>query len=281
MMSNGNRIDAAVLNEYVDGELDAPGREAVERHLAAEPGAASRVRDYRAQTEALRRAYDPVLDEPVPARLLDVLDRAEEAPASQSRGRIRRFFPTAMAAALALAVGSVAGWVVRGNLIEAEAQRIAMEMFLNEAVSSYSLYARDDSPWSSAGLQEDRSEFGEWFKSERELEVFAPDLDEAGFSFVGGRALPASRGSAGQIIYRDDDGNMIALHFEYVDSRRPGDALRAPHPPRRTAGSYLEQDDVSIYYWNSDSGAASYALLGRLERDGMTSLGEKLLAHFN
>jgi len=186
----------------------------------------------------------------------------------------------AASAVLALALGGYAGWEVRGHIMEQETRHLAMEMFLNEAVSSYSLYAREDSPWREAGLSKDPSEFGQWFKKEWELEISAPELEDAGFRFVGGRALPASQGSAGQMVYRDDDGNMLAIHFNYLDRRGEDNTIHAAATANEAAGSFVERDDVSIYHWSDPSDTANFAVVGPLDEGGMASIGEKLLDHF-
>lgn len=58
-----------ILLAYVDGELSAAERAEVEAALAADPALAERVARERALKAMLSRAYDPVLDDPVPERL--------------------------------------------------------------------------------------------------------------------------------------------------------------------------------------------------------------------
>lgn len=58
------------LMAYADGELDAATRAAVETALAGDPDLARRVAQHRALRERLRGAFDPVLEEPLPERLL-------------------------------------------------------------------------------------------------------------------------------------------------------------------------------------------------------------------
>ncbi|WP_290647587.1 hypothetical protein [Aquisalimonas sp.] len=276
MTGTHSKLGLDVLSDYVAGELDEQARQEVERQLAQSPEDQARVRAYQLQSDALYRAYEPVLDEPIPDRLLAVLtptERADVKPLRSSRSRSRVIFSGAMAASLALAVGGLAGWLVRGHLIEQEAQELAMAIFLDEAFSSYSLYAADDSPWRNAGAQDDPSAFGQWFQEEWELEVAVPDLSEAGYTFVGGRALPESRGSTGQVVYEDADGNMIALYFQYAQDDAP---IRVARGGRE--GSLFEyEDDVFAYYWAAASGQANYAVLGRLGSDDLTALGEKLV----
>lgn len=57
------------LMAYVDGELDAPAQAHVEAAVAADPALAARVRAQRQLRASLQRAFDPVLDEPLPERL--------------------------------------------------------------------------------------------------------------------------------------------------------------------------------------------------------------------
>jgi len=63
-------ISEETLLAYVDGELDAAARAEVEAVIAADPALAAKVEQQRALRTLLERAYEPVLDEPMPARLL-------------------------------------------------------------------------------------------------------------------------------------------------------------------------------------------------------------------
>ena len=60
-----------ILMAYVDGELDATARAAVETAIAQSPEVARRVARQQELRRQLRAAFDGVLNEPVPDRLLD------------------------------------------------------------------------------------------------------------------------------------------------------------------------------------------------------------------
>ncbi|MEJ5211677.1 MAG: anti-sigma factor, partial [Burkholderiales bacterium] len=93
-------MDEQRLHAYVDDALDATTRQEVEAYLARHPEAAARVAAWRRQKQALHALFDPVLAEPVPARLLP------RAPAA----RWLRY-----AAMLAwLGLGVILGWLGRG-----------------------------------------------------------------------------------------------------------------------------------------------------------------------
>ncbi len=82
-MTGGNPMDFETLHEYLDDQLDAAARAEVERYLAAHPEEYERVEEYRAHNETIRRLYDNVLAEPVPACLSGVLQpRAIEPDAA-------------------------------------------------------------------------------------------------------------------------------------------------------------------------------------------------------
>ena len=71
-------ISEETLLAYADGELDAVARAEVEAAIAADPALAAKVEQHRALRTLVARAYEPVLDEPMPARLLAA---AQMAPA--------------------------------------------------------------------------------------------------------------------------------------------------------------------------------------------------------
>ncbi|MBV9724098.1 MAG: hypothetical protein JO299_02890 [Gammaproteobacteria bacterium] len=64
-----NFSDETVMS-YVDGELDEPTRTAIEAALASDPTLVQRVARQRALLERLHQGLDPVLQEPLPERLL-------------------------------------------------------------------------------------------------------------------------------------------------------------------------------------------------------------------
>lgn len=69
------------LMQYVDGELDADTRSAVDAAIASDPQVAEKVERQRTLRLSLQRTFDAVLVEPVPQRLLDA---ARSAPAGAS-----------------------------------------------------------------------------------------------------------------------------------------------------------------------------------------------------
>jgi anti-sigma factor RsiW len=60
------QVTDSELQAYADGRLGEERSRAVEAWLAARPDDAERIAAYRRLGEELRRAYDPVLDEPLP-----------------------------------------------------------------------------------------------------------------------------------------------------------------------------------------------------------------------
>lgn len=111
-----NPIDDDTLQAYVDGQLDAESAARIDASLATDPALAARVQRERALRAALHGAFDPVLDEPVPARLAALLQApAAEAPMATvmslpSRPPRRRWAMPALAAAASLAALAVLLW---------------------------------------------------------------------------------------------------------------------------------------------------------------------------
>lgn len=109
-------IDDATLFAFIDGELDAEDGARVEAALAADPDLAERMRAHVAMRERLRAAFDPMLAEPLPPRLLDaaqpaaapVVDLAA-ARARPPERRARSGWMRYAALAASLALGIVVG----------------------------------------------------------------------------------------------------------------------------------------------------------------------------
>jgi hypothetical protein len=90
----------------VDGELSGPQRAAFEAEMAADPALARAVEQHRRLTARIASAYAPVLEEPVPPRLIAV------ASAANDRGRPAWGAPQWAAMAACLVVGVAAGRVL-------------------------------------------------------------------------------------------------------------------------------------------------------------------------
>jgi hypothetical protein len=103
------------LMAYADNELDAQTRSAVEAAMATDPEIARRVARHKALRGRLRMAFDRILDEPPPQRLIDA---ARGVPAVRREGNViplrrkappRRAVPQWMALAASLVLGVLIG----------------------------------------------------------------------------------------------------------------------------------------------------------------------------
>lgn len=110
-------ISDEMLMAYVDGELDDSARTAVETYLASVPEGVERLRVFEETGRGLSSLFDQPMREPVPQRLLDVVNAPADVLAFDRSKRasqrpIAMTWPIALAASLTiLAAGGSAYWL--------------------------------------------------------------------------------------------------------------------------------------------------------------------------
>jgi hypothetical protein len=105
-------FDDETLMAYADGELDEAARAAVEVAMAADPDIARRVARHRELRGRLRAAFEPVLTEPLPERLLASVRGARRTGSVVplgSRSAPRWSWPQWAAIAASLVIGVLSG----------------------------------------------------------------------------------------------------------------------------------------------------------------------------
>jgi hypothetical protein len=95
------------LTAYVDGELDSAAATRVKAALLRDPELRRRADRLHGSAQALRGAFDELLAEPVPAKVLDVLERESTSAPAQGRTHVVQL---AIAASFALVIGSLSGF---------------------------------------------------------------------------------------------------------------------------------------------------------------------------
>jgi hypothetical protein len=101
------KLDDNRLAAFVDGELPATEAAEIDALLAGDPNLKARAENLRALKARLKRAYDPIADEPVPARLVAALEEEGSSVVSLRRKTSLRWGAphfSAMAASLAAGV---------------------------------------------------------------------------------------------------------------------------------------------------------------------------------
>lgn len=234
-------ITEADLHAYVDGQLDPERHEQVRAWLQTHPDEQRQVQRWEEQLAGLRLAYDPVLDEPVPMRLLS--------------SRARRRWPQALAAGLAcVATGLIAGWLARGAMQPAQGNAV----FAREALAAHVLFvAEQRHPVEVPAEQE--AHLVAWLSKRLDGKIRAPDLQPQGFELLGGRLLPGEQGPLAQLMYQSKANERLTLTVR-----------RAKTSDKHTGFQVLEQQGASVFYWiDQDFG---YALSGNIDRARMLSL---------
>lgn len=240
---NAQRPDRDTLMAFVDGQLDAVREAEVRHQLALDPRLAADVQALQAQAAALREALDPLLDEPVPARLL------QHASARRP--------PWARAAAIALwiGVGAVAGSLVTERLRPAGdavvAQTEGVQNFLRQAELAYAVYTPDARR--PVEVREG-SDLATWLSRRLERPIVAPDALPGGLVLMGGRLLPGMPGKpAAQLMYQDAQGRRATVYLRAMAK-----------PTAETSFRIVDAANATTFYWVDRNWG--YALTGNLPR---------------
>ena len=226
-MNDEAHITEAELHAYVDGGLTASRRSEVESWLGARPEEAERVAAYRRIGDELRSRYEPVLIEPIPAKLMR---------ASRRRPRWRAIALAATWAVLGLAVGGLAGWQLHA-IRSAPAAFADGTVMARRAAVAHAVYSPEVRHPVEVGADQEQH-LVTWLSKRLGVKVKAPNLADADMSLVGGRLLPGDNGPVAQFMYQTERGRRLTLYVR---------AENAPH--RETAFRYARESNVGVFYW--------------------------------
>lgn len=225
------------LHAYADGQLDGARRSEVEAYLAAHPEAAARVKEYRKQMHMLHAAFDGALNEPVPMRLTNAVHAWS--------------FPHGLAAGvLWLACGLIAGWFAHDILPSPPAK--APLAFAKNALAAHVLYTAEQRHPVEVSAQQEAHLIA-WLSKRLNVPVRAPNLQEQGFSLLGGRLLPGNDAPLAQLMYESMNGERLTLTVRHATQMQAEVGFKV-----------MEQNGVSVFYWiDRDYGYALSADIGK------------------
>lgn len=241
------------LHAYADGRL-APERAAeVEAYLAGQPTAARQVADYQAINAALHRAFDGVLDEPIPAAQAHVVLR-----------RRRRLSLPAAAAVAGVLLGAFGGWVARDRL---GAEGVLAAEVAERARAAYLVYAPETRhPVEVAAA--DSGHLAAWLSNRMGMAFPIPSLADLGFALVGGRLMVGDRGPAALLMYENPQGRRMVL---YVRNDLPEGG--------RGRMQFERGADAGVVYWAD--GSRGFGLSGGFSEAELMPAAHVVRAQFS
>lgn len=256
------------LHAYADHVLPDARRAEVEAYLSSHPDEAERLQAYQTQNLALKDLFNPVLDEPLPEKLL-TLTSAPAAIAPQgdfplgavdpkkrpyfSRGSLER-----IAASLLIAVVSgVSGWLAHGQYqtVVRSAQVVPLS---RQAAVAHVVYSPDvRRPVEVRAEQEDQ--LVTWLSKRLGTQIYPPKLGALGYELIGGRLLPGSSGPVAQFMYHDASGQRLTL---YVTTENTAN--------QETGFRFTREGAINVFYWID--GKFGYALSAGIDKSELASV---------
>jgi anti-sigma factor RsiW len=253
------------LIAYLDGELDAAARSEVESWLEAHAELRDRVAALAASTEALRAAFEPVLHEPVPERLLaaargtpaasaEIVDfkAAQKAPRPLMQRPWARF---AMAAGVAgLLIGGGLGYYATSGYDEstrtaAVASATAANWLDNIAGYHKMLISSGGNDQALVDVPPDPNDPNRKVVQKLPSDFKLPNLKPWGLDFQGARYLVVGGQPATQLFYTTDNKKLGPLTVVIGATNQPD-----------IAPTFDRRGDLNMLYWRHHGHA--YALVG-------------------
>ena len=252
------------LIAYLDGELDADARSEVESWLEADAELRDRVAALAASAEALRAAFEPVLHEPVPERLLAA---ARGTPVASAEIVAFKKAPTprplmqrpwarfAMAAGVAgLLIGGGLGYYATSGYDEstktaAVASAAAANWLDNIAGYHKMLISAGGNDQALVDVPPDPNDPNRKVVQKLPSDFKLPNLKPWGLDFQGARYLVVGGQPATQLFYTTDNKKLGPLTVVIGATSQPD-----------IAPTFDRRGDLNMLYWRHHGHA--YALVG-------------------
>jgi anti-sigma factor RsiW len=258
-------ISETDLQAYVDSALPEARRTEIEDYLGGQPEEAGRVQAYRAQKQAIRALFNPVLDEPLPENLRALIFPPRAAVTEYpKRTMLSHWSLQRIAASLLIALASsYAGWLAHGRYPPAENMALLRPLPQQAAVAH--VVFSPDARRPVEVLAEHEDQLVAWLSKRLGTPMHPPKLAALGYELVGGRLLPGNSGPVAQFMYQDSTGRRLTLYIstEYTTTKE-------------TAFRFAQEGSVNVFYWVD--GQCGYALSGSIEKGELARVSSAVYA---
>ncbi|WP_293779348.1 anti-sigma factor [uncultured Oxalicibacterium sp.] len=240
-------ISQDMLHAYVDRQLPAERRHAVEHALASDAKLRTQAATWQQQNDALHALFDPVLDESVPSRLLP------SAPVVPLRAA---WYGRAAAGLVIALLGGAAGWGLHGW--QGGERASSIPVFAHQAAIAHVVYSPDVRRPVEVGADQE-AQLVTWLSKRTGVALHPPQLGTLGYALVGGRLLPGQSGPVAQFMYEDTSGQRLTLYVS-TDQKQNTD----------TGFRFAREGNVNVFYWID--GKLGYALSAGIDRQALAAV---------
>ena len=200
------------------------------------------------QNALLRRRFDPVLTEPIPARMY------LQPPLWIDHARAAAWV------VLGIAIGLMVPYL---GLFSSQAPAVAVAAPLPvRAARAHLVYTPEVRHPVEVDAKE-KDHLVKWLSKRLDRPLKVPALGNEGFELLGGRLLPGNDGPVAQFMYQDASGKRLTL---YVTQRHKGDEL--------TAFRFAREGGVQVFYWIDDD--CGYALTGEIDKQTLNRIASSV-----
>jgi anti-sigma factor RsiW len=265
-----------LLIAYLDGELAPSERREAEVWLDEDPAAREKLAGFAESANLLRRAFDEVMQEPIPERLIAVARGETGAPvpaakvvaferrhASGRPGASRRWWIGRAAAAslFGILLGAGSTYLGVSKLLPAEfagkqattETAVADNLWLDNAAAYFKLLvSAGDGAVVDVPATGDARQALQKISQSLPQEVRLPDLKPWGLTFHGVRLVVADGHPAAELVYTTDNKAIGPLTLIIGSSKQPD-----------SAPTLARRQDVNLLYWRHQGRA--YALVGQAD----------------
>ncbi|SIQ27237.1 Transmembrane transcriptional regulator (anti-sigma factor RsiW) [Rhizobium sp. RU20A] len=249
------------LSAYLDGELGDQERKELDDLLTRSDEARHILDTLKSGSAFGNTAFDDFLKDPVPlnvvrrikqgsASVSPATERVVEARTSAARTKI---WPRALAASLALLlVGGTAGYIIGSkqviDIAPAQTATAVSRGWLDEIADYHRIYASQRDHMVELDSDE-KPQIESWLNASVGVPFRIPDLANRGLAFQGARLLVVQGKPVAQLMYRDQEGDVIGFCF-----------LRNTENTTVTDPKEDIRDDLALISWKKPG--ASFVIVG-------------------
>ncbi|MFK7879426.1 anti-sigma factor family protein [Roseobacter sp.] len=225
---------SVTLSAYLDGELAPSDVSDIETRLDSDPALQAQLDALIQAHVAAEEQFDAQLSQPIP---LSLVKQIKDTPLPDMQAPVRPVWGALAASLVALLIGGAGGYFYKDQLVQQQPAE-----WLAAVADYHGVYASQGRHLVEVGAEE-AEHIETWLGNTVGATFSIPDLKEFGLTFEGGRLLVANGKPVAQLMYRQEDGTVIALCLQRSAASHDG-------PPQFKETSLNGFDFVS---WRTDS----------------------------